>query len=326
MKRILILSLLLISASAQAALDWKPTRTFVFVVGILEWADSETFTPFPKENRRDLQLVNLFRKAGVPAQNLVYLQDKKGTLKNINQSFAALMQKTQPGDLLIVYFCGHGFLDENDSSKLVLANYDSGIGKVYGWVADDIVTDIEKKFRGSRALLMSDSCHSGGLGDAVKRQGSRVSYACLGASTTAEESTENWTYTEAVLDGLQGNAAADYDNDGWVTFAELRRFISAELKFGEGQQASSYATGDWKKRTVLARTSATKDPRIGANVEVLSEGDYYKARIVDVRDGEFCVFYYGYEETDNEWVTSDRIIWKKGPARAGVAVANTEEK
>ena len=71
MKRILILSLLLMSASAQAALDWKPARTFVFVVGLLEWADSETFEPFPKENRRDLQLVNFFRKDPTEAHHLM---------------------------------------------------------------------------------------------------------------------------------------------------------------------------------------------------------------------------------------------------------------
>jgi len=294
----------------HAELDWNPARTFVFVVGVLEWADKENFDSFPKENRRDALLVDQFRKAGVPAEQLVYLSDKQTKLKNIQTRFSELLKSTQPGDLLIVYFCGHGFLDEEDSTKLVLANYDSGIGSVTGWLADDLVRDIEAQFHGSRALLMSDSCHSGGLADAAKREGHRVDYACLGASTSAAESTGNWTFTESILNALQGNSAADYDHDQWISLKELSRFIAAEMRFGEDQATSAYFTGDWKKRVNLAPAGTAPDARIGANVEVLSEGDYYKARIVDVRKNKFYVFYYGYEETDNEWVTSDQIRWK----------------
>ncbi len=36
-------------------LGWSPERTWVFVVGTLEWKHAEYFDPFPKENRIQYQ-------------------------------------------------------------------------------------------------------------------------------------------------------------------------------------------------------------------------------------------------------------------------------
>ena len=59
---IIILFISLIGASATAIAQgnnqsWQPSRTWVVAVGILEWQDSDSFDSFPKEGRKDAELV-----------------------------------------------------------------------------------------------------------------------------------------------------------------------------------------------------------------------------------------------------------------------------
>ena len=37
--------------------DWQPQRTWVFVVGTLQWKHRDMFDSFPQKDRRDAQLV-----------------------------------------------------------------------------------------------------------------------------------------------------------------------------------------------------------------------------------------------------------------------------
>ena len=61
------------------------------------------FASFPQENRRDAQLVDFFRKQGVPAQQLMYLKDEQATTRRVKAAFTSLLSKTSDGDLLFFY-------------------------------------------------------------------------------------------------------------------------------------------------------------------------------------------------------------------------------
>src|SRR5882672_126834 len=75
--------------------DWQPQRTWVFVVGTLQWKHRDMFDSFPEKNRRDAQLVEFFRQQGVPSQQLVYLQDAQATTRQVENSFAAFLTKAR---------------------------------------------------------------------------------------------------------------------------------------------------------------------------------------------------------------------------------------
>ncbi len=64
-----------ISVPAQN-LGWQPEKTWVFVVGALNWKHRDMFGSFPVRNRRDAALVDFFKQRGVPETQIVYLQDK----------------------------------------------------------------------------------------------------------------------------------------------------------------------------------------------------------------------------------------------------------
>ncbi len=284
---------------------WNPKRTLVFVVGTLEWKHSDYFESFPKENRRDEMLVELFRAQGVPDERIVYLQDRQATTRRIQQSLEALLETADSGDLLVLYYTGHGGKD--DDGTIYFASYDTNCETNRGWVVDTIPETIERCFGGSHALLLIDCCYSGTLAEVVAQQEGEISYACLTSSLSSELSTGNWTFTEGVLAGFGGQAFVDGDGNNAITLSELAGQIGDSMAFAEEQIVTFATTGDFDPHMVLANARPRSDNRIGKQVGVYSEDDWYRAQIIAVANTRFKVHYYGFEEDDDEWVTSDLI-------------------
>jgi hypothetical protein len=285
--------------------DWQPQRTWVFVVGTLQWKHRDMFDSFPQKNRRDAQLVEFFRQQGVPSQQLVYLQDAQATTRQVKTAFAAFLAKAREGDLLFVYYCGHGYKSD-DGRATFFATYDAG-DDTPGWSTDSIVREIEKSFKGSRAFLTADCCYSGSLAQQARRLNQRVSFACLTSSSASQLSTGNWTFTEMLIAGLSGKAFADLNGDGQITLSELAEDVKEDMVFAEEQLSSFTTTGDFATDTVLARAGRKSNPEISKRVEVKSEGKWWKARVIDARAGTFHVHYYGWEDSDDEWVRLSQI-------------------
>lgn len=295
--------------------DWQPQRTWVFVVGTLKWKHSDVFNSFPQTNRRDAQLVDFFRRQGVPADQLVYLQDAQATTRRVKSTFRDFLSRAREGDLLFFYYCGHGYKSD-DQRTTWFATYDAG-DDVPGWAAESVVSDVERYFKGSRAFLTADSCYSGSLARQTQKTARRVSYAALTSTSATELSTENWTFTEMLLAGLAGKPFADINGDGRVTLGELADDIRQDMLFAEEQGSGFAATGEFSRAAVLASAARKSDPEISRRVEVRSEGAWYKARIIDARAGRFRVHYYGWQDSDDEWVRRSQIRNSKNTEAAG---------
>ena len=285
--------------------DWQPQRTWVFIVGTLKWKHSDVFTSFPQTNRRDAQLVDFFRRQGVPRDQLVYLQDAQATTRRVKSTFRDFLSRAREGDLLFFYYCGHGYKSDDERTTW-FATYDAR-DDVPGWAAESVVGDVERYFKGSRALLTADSCYSGSLAVPARKTSRRVSYAALTSSSATELSTENWTFTEMLLAGLAGQPFADINGDGRVTLGELADDIQQDMLFAEEQTSGFAATGGFSRDTVLAHAPRKSNPEISRRVEVRSEGAWYKARIIDAQSGRFRVHYFGWEDSDDEWVRRSQI-------------------
>jgi hypothetical protein len=297
---LLLIAILATTSAFATDIRWQPRKTWVFVVGTLEWKDSETFASFPKANRRDAQLVRFFHQKGVTANHIVYLADKQATTSRAQAALDRMLAQTAPGDLLFFYFTGHGY-QSDDGKKTFFATYDANDDHA-GWNVDAVVRTIAAKFRGDRVILAADCCYSGALVDRVKRLRGRQSFACFASSTSKDSSTGNWTFTEMLLAGLQGHSFADLNGDRRITLGEIARSVHDDMRFAEDQTSASVFTGGFNTETLIATAHPRSDAAIGRRVEVKSDGDWYKARIIDAKNRQYRVHYFGYEVADDEWV------------------------
>jgi hypothetical protein len=284
---------------------WEPARTWVFVVGVLEWRHTDLYSSFPQAERRDAQLVKLLGERGVPVQQICYLQDRKATTAAIDASLPRHLAAAPPGSTLILYYCGHGAL--SDGGAVSFASYDANDDQNPGWPVDAIPAAIEDHFHGTSAILLADCCYSGRLADAVAAHARRVAYATLGSSLASELSTGNWTFSEAILAALRGEAFVDGDSSTTITLAELAVHIQADLAFAEEQVATFATTRGFDPRLVLASARPRSDPRIGRNVAVQSGGQWYPAKLIDMRNDELKVHFYGYNSADDAWVSAEQV-------------------
>ena len=228
---------LFVSASpARAATEWNPKRTWVFFVGLVKWKDIESFESFDAKIRKDGIFLNSLRKRGVPEDHIVYLKDTGATTAVVETKFADFLKRAAPEDWLFVYFEGHGY--KTDADVPYLATYDVD-DRVLGWKFDAVPNTIERYFKGSNAIIALDSCYSGAMANSVKKAKRRVSYAVFASSMASQESTGNWTFTEALISGFNGEPWADYNHDGKVTLAEMGDNASQDMLFGEEQDRKS---------------------------------------------------------------------------------------
>jgi hypothetical protein len=300
-----LLFIVVFGDAAKGADKWKPNRTWVFFVGLVKWQDEEEFEPFTADIRKDGTFLESIRKQGVPRDHVIFMQDTAATTAAVGTRFADLLKRTQPGDWLIVYFEGHGYKDEHDTPYLV--TYDVA-GKIKGWPFKSIPAQIENYFKGEHAIIALDNCYAGAMVDEVQAQKKRVAYAVLASSIASQESTQNWTFTEALINGFNGESFVDTDRDGAVTIRELGHNAEKDMIFGEKQLASIAFINGFDPETVMVpAVPAPKSPRIGDRVEAYTENDWFRGYIADTRRSRYKVHFYGYEKSDELWLPARAI-------------------
>lgn len=282
--------------------SWDPKHTWLFAVGLLKWEHPDVWAPFPdaEKNRADVQLVEFFKKRGVPKEQIVYLKDEKATLKNIRQRLAEFVVKPGEEDLLLVYFAGHGHW-EVEKNRYYFVNYEAHKQDCSDhWPVASLCSTLENKFEGGRLLLLADCCHSGGLALEVRKREWECPMACLTSTFAHNLSTGSWTFTESVLKAFHGNPMLDLDGDGQVDLDELARYVERTMAFFHGQRPVFLTRQDFNPRMVLAKTAGKRDAKAGQHVEVLYPEDrkWYRAEVVRQTTKGPEVKYPGYEELE----------------------------
>lgn len=292
----MLLAIVCSSAVCAADADWRPAKTWVFIVGLLEWKHPDFLRSFPKTGRRDTLLAELFKENGVPAEQILLLQDKAATTQEVRESLKKFAAKASNGDTLFLYFCGHGFKGEDGVDYF--ATYDA---YDKGWPVSSIFETLDKEYPGSRAVLLADCCESGVMADLAKSRKSNIQYACLTSVKGSETSTGNWTYSDSLLDVLEGKPQADLNGDGAITFDEASRYIQNEMRFFEEQTAAASHSATFPSEFRLALARPRSDKRIGEHVEVLYDGEWWRALVETVKDGKLQVRYASAAKREESW-------------------------
>lgn len=280
---------------------FDPARTFVLSVSVLSFAHEDMFPSFPTEGRRDDVLDAAFLARGVSPTNLMRLRDTEATREGILRAITAFLARVPQGADVVFYYAGHGYRD--DAGSTYFAAHDTGEAVASGVRHDEVL----RLFEGRRALFLIDCCFSGALGAEVLRAHAAQRFAVLASSLASEISTGAWTFTDAVIQGLQGAAPCDTDHDGTITLANLADFAESELAFTDGQLATYARTESFSRDFVIAPAAPMPCARFGEHVEVRWNRRWWPATIQGQSADGTLVHYAGFERSDDEVVSSERI-------------------
>lgn len=309
------LSILAADLALAAPPSWEPARTHVLIGSVVEWPARAGLAPFTAERRRDGDLAEQFRACGVPAPNVVFLKDSEATSGGIRQALAAMAQRAEAGSTLILYLQGHG------SRKSFLSyDFDPARAAATSLHVDEILPILEPAWQGDRLLLVGDYCSSGALAAVVEQCQTRrpaVRAACLASATASNKSTERWTFTAGLINLLAGEARADRDRDGAISFDEAGRYLLERMKYQENQLALS-VRGSFEADFNLTRAAPAPPPpprlpgpwQIGDVVDAQDKlGKWYASEILDwdAKQERYRIHFYGWDSKWDEWVEAARV-------------------
>jgi hypothetical protein len=170
-------------------------------------------------------------------------------------------------------------------------------------------------------LFLTDCCRSGALADALQASKCGLKFGALAAATSGEDSTGNWTFTQAVIDCLAGHNYADFNKDGVITFAEMGTYVKDEMKLMEGQVASVISGNGFDSQMKIAKVVFEREV-IPERVEVKFDGDWWKAKLLERRGQKGLVqwFEIGWDAPeDDTWVPLQNIRPIRGGTARGAA-------
>lgn len=159
------------------------------------------------------------------------------TETRIRRAISTFLTNKKPDDLVLLYFSGHGVLD--DRGRLYLALKDTQVDLLKATsIPSSFVADEMDSCRSKRQILVLDCCHSGAFGRGTKGEqkamtettfeGSGFGRVVLTASDSTQyafegdqviKQTELSLFTHFLLEGLK-TGEADTNNDGHISLDE----------------------------------------------------------------------------------------------------------
>ncbi|MDF1564334.1 MAG: caspase family protein [Deltaproteobacteria bacterium] len=303
-------------------------RTYGVIAGVLVFSEPGV-AGWPAKERKDRELHELLLARGVPASNLELLLDEAVTRESVLAAIGRVARAAPAGSTFFFYYAGHGARDEAGATHFLA--HDSKSADLAGTAigVDAIESSLREAFAGERVVLMADCCHSGALAPvaAALAREKQVQAAALTSAEASNLSTSNWTFTQAVIDGLRGDALGDADRDGLLQLDELGASVAAEMKHREGQR-HGFASYGLPGRAPLAH--AGEGP--GAAVGPFPAGAYLRApvgaghRVVRVREPgavESLVRFFDYSAFEDRRVKNaelEAIAYERHPVGAKLRV------
>lgn len=327
-----VVALLLASGAVRGAFAapqaWEPARTHAVIVGVLHW-QAATLSTYPTADRQDRALYDMLVRRGVPKSQIELLLDEQATLAAMRRAVLNAAQRAHDGDTLIFYYAGHG---TSEGGNACLMNYDVDPSRSEtAFTGGDLVKILAAEFKGDRVLLFADCCYSGALAHAAEQLAQRgFEAATITSASDAVTSTNNWTFTHALVEILGGDGDADRNGDGATTLSEAAVEIEDAMRHFENQASGSSRFGLAEDFRLSAVRTPAPRPRIpapysvGEYVQITVGGVWKPARIVDYRAGEFIVEVQRYASRQLLEIAANRVRKFQAPAAPAPAAPPSE--
>ncbi len=228
-------------------------RRLALIVGISKYADPSINLRYAHRDARSLYELLTSEELGPAAferEDVTLLLDEEATVANIHSGLRDFLQRADENDFVLFFFAGHGAPDVRRIEDLYLVAHDTDPDRIAGTgLLMRHVREAISEIRARHVLVLTDACHSAGMGSSDGRSIARVnriheaflsrmfhtsdSLAILSASEAAQLAHEDarlnhGVFTHFLLEGLRGEA--DKDGDKIVSLGEIMEYVRDRVK------------------------------------------------------------------------------------------------
>jgi tetratricopeptide (TPR) repeat protein len=246
-------------------------RGYAVVIGVSKYKNvpSDRALPFAEKDAENIYSALISKEGGqIEFQNVKKLLGPQATLANIREALETwLPANAKPTDRVVVYFVGHGLVDEKGAAYL--APYDVDPSKVgtTGYSMAKLGEVLSNQVKSGWKMLLVDACHSGQL--SVQSTAAKVNeglrglpqgFLTLTSSRASENSYEdprlaggNGVFSYYLARGWLGESDVD-PADGKVTADELVTYVKREVRAhvkSQGGQQTPLEFGDFPDNLIL---------------------------------------------------------------------------
>lgn len=246
-------------------------QRYAFLFGVNEFIDPnlpKLITPL--QNVSDLE--SLLNNPEVGGFNEVKTLSQKSQKSDIEREIVRLFKNKGKDDLLLLYFSGHGILDEQGMLFFALHETEKDLPEVTALSSIFIRNFIESSYS-EQIVIILDCCYSGAFGrgrmgstnesvnlrDSFSGRGyGRVVLTASNTTSLAWEGdqfvgdVEHSVFTSFLIEGLK-SGEADRNQDGNITVNELYEYIQAKLEQKVLKQRATKITFRDEKEIVIAK-------------------------------------------------------------------------
>ncbi len=215
---------------------------FALLIGVQDYVDT-SFKPLPQTVPDVTALAEVLERSGYTVNVLHSEQPepaKQPTKANIWAELKSIARITEPGDLMLIHFGGHGLTDGPGAAYLIPSD---GRKAALAETAIDLYDFKETVLKaGAQArILFLDACHSGIGRDAtgmlpdfeetlfLQANGAAILAACRrGEVAYNHDASAHGVFTHYLLEGLKGAAVGK--SKRFITFDDIKDYVTHHVK------------------------------------------------------------------------------------------------
>jgi Tol biopolymer transport system component len=220
------------------------SRKYALIIGNSEY-DDKTLAELETPDSDVRSLAEALRNSEIGGFEEV-LEVVNQSEAQVRRAISTFFKKKKRNDLLLLYFSGHGVLDDKGRLFLAVRDTQRELLNATSIPASYISEDMDT-CRSKRQILILDCCHSGAFargtkGDApaltqITFEGNGYGRVVLTASDSTQyalegdqiiEKAELSLFTHHLIKGLE-SGEADYNGDGWITLDEWYDFAYEQI-------------------------------------------------------------------------------------------------